>query len=117
MGRGDDEQEWKQAQGARDTELTLGGGLLLLIGCGLILLCGVCFGLGYAVGHRGAAETAASVAPAASRNPQPSRGVLQPSRWRRDNLRCPRLRPSSHPPGWMIRRPRQARAQRQLRRL
>ncbi len=40
----------------RDTELTLGGGTLLIIGGGLVVLCVVFFGLGYAVGHRTSAE-------------------------------------------------------------
>lgn len=34
------------------TELTLGLGTVLGLGAGLLLLCVVCFGLGYAVGHR-----------------------------------------------------------------
>jgi cell division septation protein DedD len=34
------------------TELTLGLGTVLGLGGGLLLLCGVCFALGYAVGHR-----------------------------------------------------------------
>jgi DedD protein len=50
----------------RDTEITLGTGMLLAIGGGLILLCGICFGLGYAAGHRGEAETTAGVLPSAS---------------------------------------------------
>lgn len=41
---------------ANDTELTLGAGAFLAIGCGLLLLCGVCFGLGYVVGHRGESD-------------------------------------------------------------
>jgi len=39
-----------------DTELTLGAGAFLAMGCGLLLLCGICFGLGYVVGHRGTPE-------------------------------------------------------------
>jgi DedD protein len=34
------------------TELTLGLGTVLALGVGLVLLCTVCFALGYAVGHR-----------------------------------------------------------------
>jgi cell division septation protein DedD len=78
MGRGDDEQEWKQEAGSRDTELTLGGGLLLLIGCGLILLCGVCFGIGYAVGHQGAASPVAKAEPAAQPSLQPGTSAPKP---------------------------------------
>jgi DedD protein len=50
----------------RDTEITLGTGMLLAIGGGLILVCCICFGFGYAVGHRGAAETANGMLPSAS---------------------------------------------------
>lgn len=48
-----------------DTELTLGGGTLFVIAGGLVTLCAVCFGLGYAVGHRNSAgQAAATVMPA-----------------------------------------------------
>jgi DedD protein len=36
----------------RDTDLTLGGGTLFVLGGGLLVLCILCFGFGYAVGHR-----------------------------------------------------------------
>lgn len=42
------------------TELTLGGGALLALGGGLFLLCALCFGMGYAVGHRSAPEPGAA---------------------------------------------------------
>jgi DedD protein len=45
---------------ANDTEFTLGAGAFLGIGGGLLLLCAVCFGLGYVVGHRSAPEQAAA---------------------------------------------------------
>jgi DedD protein len=38
------------------TELTLGLGTVLGLGAGLLLLCVVCFALGYAVGHRAPAD-------------------------------------------------------------
>lgn len=38
----------------KDTELTLGPALLLVLGCALVLLCGTCFGAGYLVGRRSA---------------------------------------------------------------
>ncbi len=56
------EEELEHAERGRDTELTLSAGMLLALGCGLILLCGVCFGLGYAVGHRGE-KVSSSVTP------------------------------------------------------
>ena len=48
-----DDRQLEPAPARRDTELTLGSGTLLAIFFGLVLLCGLCFGLGYAVGHRG----------------------------------------------------------------
>ena len=48
----EDAQEPSRRKGA-DTELTLGSGVLLTIFFGLVLLCGLCFGLGYAVGSHG----------------------------------------------------------------
>ncbi len=50
----DDEEDLEEPRQKRDTELTLGAGTLLLIFFGLVLVCGLCFGLGYAVGRRGA---------------------------------------------------------------
>ena len=52
------------APAENDTELTLGAGAFLAIGGGLLLLCAVCFGLGYAVGHRNSPDqSAATVLP------------------------------------------------------
>ena len=48
-----DETEALQAAPRHDTELTLGSGTLLLMFFGLVLLCGLCFGVGYSMGHRG----------------------------------------------------------------
>ena len=44
----------------RDRELTLGPFVLLLIGCALFTLCGLCFVFGYSVGHR-YAETSSTI--------------------------------------------------------
>jgi cell division septation protein DedD len=63
-----DEDERKTAKAWRDTELTLGPGLLLGIFFALVVLCGLFFGVGYAVGHRGSQEAVATAPPAA--NPQ-----------------------------------------------
>ena len=46
-----DDEEFKPATSRRDTEFTLGSGAQLGIILGLVLLCGLCFGLGYTVGH------------------------------------------------------------------
>jgi cell division septation protein DedD len=49
------------------TELTLGLGTLLGLGAGLLLLCIVCFALGYAAGHRSSSnQNAAVVIPGSS---------------------------------------------------
>ena len=49
---------------SNDTELTLGGGALLVLAGGLVTVCAVCFGFGYAVGHRNSSEQiAATVTP------------------------------------------------------
>lgn len=53
----EDEVREKPRQG-RDTELTLGAGMLLICFFALVLLCGICFGLGFALGSRGAKSPA-----------------------------------------------------------
>ena len=59
-----DDNELKSAKPRRDTEFTLGSGTLLVLFVGLILLCGLCFGLGYKVGHHSAPEPSAASLPA-----------------------------------------------------
>jgi DedD protein len=53
-----DERELQPAEPRHDTELTLSSTTLLLIFFGLVLLCGLCFGLGYATGHHGTPDAA-----------------------------------------------------------
>lgn len=61
-----------------DTELTLGSGVLLTIFFGLVLLCGLCFGLGYAVGSHGSKGPAfQSQTPAAGPSLQPATNSQQ----------------------------------------
>lgn len=74
-----DEREEAPVQVRRDTELTLGSGMLLVLGLGLAVLCGLCFGMGYMVGHRGASapveapsQSVAGSQPAASAIGKPS---------------------------------------------
>jgi cell division septation protein DedD len=90
-----DDEEFEPVQYRRDTELTLGSGTLLAIFFGLVLLCGLFFGLGYAVGHHGAPQPAAaglgtaasaqtstpavSVRPKPPAAPQTSAGYLPPA--------------------------------------
>ena len=53
--------ELEAGAGSNETELTIGGGVLLALGGGLLLLCAVCFGVGYFLGHRSSSvQTAAS---------------------------------------------------------
>jgi DedD protein len=66
--------ELEPAKSEHDTELTLGGGTLMALCAGLLLLCIVCFGLGYLVGHRGSSESAAAAMP-----PPKSKGSVTPS--------------------------------------
>ncbi len=63
--RGVFDEEPKTAKSRGDTELTLGSGALLGIFFGLAVICGLCFGLGYSVGHH--AEPSPVIA-----TPQPS---------------------------------------------
>lgn len=65
----------------KDTELTLGSGTLLAIFFGLVLLCGLCFGMGYAVGHRNSGPTAITTPqPAPDQEPlQASGSIPKPS--------------------------------------
>ncbi len=53
-------EKFELAEPQQDTELTLGPAMLIGLACGLLLLCGVCFGAGYALGHRGAHNDAAA---------------------------------------------------------
>ena len=59
------------APAENDTELTLGAGAFLAIGGGLLLLCSICFGLGYVVGHRGSTEQGITAALPAQDAPAP----------------------------------------------
>ncbi len=72
-----DEQEVERSRPARDTELTLGSGTLLAIFVGLVLVCGLCFGMGYAVGHRGSTPSAITPPqPAPDQEPLQSSGTI-----------------------------------------
>jgi len=55
-----DDEEPEAEEPRRDTELTLGPVMLLGLFFGLILLCGLCFGWGYAVGRHGSQEPSAA---------------------------------------------------------
>jgi DedD protein len=72
-----DDEEPAPAKPRRDTELTLGSGALLGLLLGLALLCAFCFGLGYAVGHRGSASASAAL-PAPSQPIAASNSLAKP---------------------------------------
>src|SRR5580658_810229 len=74
-----DERELEPVSARRDTELTLGSGTLLAIFFGLVLLCGLCFGLGYAMGHRGAQSSVDSTPGANTPQPLASSSTIKPS--------------------------------------
>jgi cell division septation protein DedD len=75
----DDEEAEREApeDRGRDTELTLGVGALLGIVFGLVLVCGVSFWLGYAVGHHGSAAAPATAAQPAAPTAAPDQEPLQ----------------------------------------
>jgi DedD protein len=60
-----DDREVEAEPEQHDTELTLSSTMLLFIFFGLVLICGLCFGLGYAVGHRAQPEPATATQPQA----------------------------------------------------
>lgn len=76
-----DEDEMPLTPARRDTELTLGSGMLITLFLGLVLLCGVCFGLGYIVGHREpqTAQTAVTQPAATSAAAQPGGSPAKPA--------------------------------------
>jgi DedD protein len=76
-----DDREVQQAESRPETELTLGSTTLLLISFGLLVLCGLCFGLGYATGHRGTQDALAALPPgnAGRATPLTDSGLRKPS--------------------------------------
>lgn len=84
-----EESEREKSRSGGDTELTLGSGMLLTVFFGLVVLCGLCFGLGYALGSRGskgpvfqsqppAAGPATPQSPANSQQMKPSAAAQPP---------------------------------------
>jgi len=50
----------EEARGGRDTEITLEGGTLFIVGCALLILCAVSFTIGYFVGRSGSEPSTAA---------------------------------------------------------
>ena len=76
-----DEPEVERAASRPDTELTLTTTTLLLFFFGLVVLCGVCFGLGYSLGHHASQDPAAAAASSgeAHATASPDSGRSKPS--------------------------------------
>lgn len=64
-GMFDDDEEPERENRRRDSDLTLGSGALLGIFFVFVVICGLCFGLGYSVGHHASPSSLTST-------PQPS---------------------------------------------
>jgi DedD protein len=77
-GAFDDEDFFDRRPSSGDAEFTLGAGTLLLLVVGLLVLCGICFGAGCMMGHRGGPSNIE-----AKQNPdapaQPAMGQSKPS--------------------------------------
>ncbi|HZB88170.1 MAG TPA: SPOR domain-containing protein [Terracidiphilus sp.] len=59
-----DRMEFELDELRPDTELTLGPAMLAGLVCGLLLLCGACFGVGYSLGRHSGRTVAAAAQPA-----------------------------------------------------
>jgi DedD protein len=76
-----DEDEPEPERPRRDTELTLGTGAVLGLIFALLMVCGLCFAAGYAVGHHRSASSASNAStPAPDQEPlQPNGSIPKPS--------------------------------------
>ena len=85
-----DEDEPEPERPRRDTELTLGTGAVLGLVFALLLVCGLCFAAGYAVGHHRSASLRSTNAP----TPAPDQEPLQPN----DSIPKPSASAQTAPP-------------------
>ena len=75
-----DEEYLEQRKSSGDAEITIRAGTMLLISAGLVVVCGVCFGLGYIAGHGGATPQVKALETAnLSVNPPQSSSIPKPS--------------------------------------
>lgn len=72
----DDEREFEEPR--HDAEVTLSWGALFAMALGLLLICALCFGLGYMVGHSGRSSTGPANASSSQQN-APDQEPLQGS--------------------------------------
>jgi DedD protein len=73
------EDEEPEEELSHDTEVTLSPGALLWIFFGLVLLCGLCFGMGYWLGHRASGPAQTNAARQATQTAAPDEEPLQGS--------------------------------------
>jgi len=66
MQRGFGKDEFEADEERHEMEFTLGPAMLLALSLGLILLCGVCFGIGYSLGRRSSPQSGVVVSQSAS---------------------------------------------------
>jgi len=71
-----DDEDLEPETDRRDKEFTLGSGTLLAIFFGLVILCGLCFGLGYTIGHRGVKSAAAAPTAPGEQEPLQANGAI-----------------------------------------
>jgi DedD protein len=85
-----DDEYLEQRKSSGDAEITIGAGTMLLISAGLVVLCGVCFGLGYIVGHRGATpQSAAQQIDSPRATPQANSSLKKPSATAQETVTAP----------------------------
>jgi len=78
-GAFDDEEDYVRQHSSGDAEFTLGAGTLLLLVVGLLVLCVICFGAGYMIGHRGPATAAQAQQTPDAAAPQTASAQSKPS--------------------------------------
>jgi len=74
-----EDEETEREERGRDTEVTLGTGALVTIPLALLAVCGLCFVLGYLVGHRRPAPATTVSVPATAPTPAPDQEPLEGS--------------------------------------
>lgn len=75
MSLGIEEEEWEQTETRRDTELSISPLMLLGAAACLILLCSLCFGIGYATGRHYSNEPSSAIINTATQTTAPTGGV------------------------------------------
>jgi len=79
MARYFDEEEPELEERSQDTEVTLSWGAVAGMGVALLAICGLCFGLGYMVGHRGSGNRSSGPAASTAAQGAPDQEPLQGS--------------------------------------